>query len=175
MTVKGCAQIALGILLLGGATGALAGSPIASAPLQTADGSPAGSATLTAKADGLKLHIAAKGLAPGEHGIHLHTTGLCETPGFTSAGGHLNPFNKHHGSLNPQGRHLGDLPNLQIGPDGTGSLDVQLDGAAKEIEPLLFDSDGTAIVIHATADDLKSDPSGNSGGRIACGVLKKGS
>jgi Cu-Zn family superoxide dismutase len=111
------------------------------------------------------------GQASGEHGIHLHTTGKCEAPGFTSAGGHLNPTEHQHGSLNPAGPHVGDLPNIIVGPDGNGMIESRLTGTAADILANLFDADGTAIVLHAGPDDYKTDPSGNSGGRIACGAL----
>ncbi len=93
--------------------------------------------------------------------------------GNASAGGHLNPHGKQHGMENPQGSHLGDLPNLSIGADGKGSFSVPLNGSPAEIEALLFDADGTALVVHAKPDDYRTDPSGNSGPRIACGVLTR--
>lgn len=101
-------------------------------------------------------------------------TGRCEGPAFTSAGGHLNPGEKQHGTLNPAGSHTGDLPNLNIVSNGAGTLSVELSGTRAELEAALFDADGTALVIHATADDYKTDPTGNSGARIACGVLTRG-
>lgn len=124
---------------------------------------------------GLQVVIRANvtGQAAGEHGIHLHTTGVCEAPGFTSAGAHLNPADHQHGSLNPAGPHIGDLPNITVGSGGYGTIVSQLAGAAGAILDTIFDADGTAIVMHAGPDDYKTDPSGNSGGRIACGVLKR--
>jgi Cu-Zn family superoxide dismutase len=111
------------------------------------------------------------GLSPGAHGIHLHAVGKCEPPGFTSAGGHLNPFAKEHGMENPAGSHLGDLPNLDVSADGTATMSFPLGLSPRALQTQMFDGDGTAIVIHAGPDDYRTDPSGNSGGRVACGVF----
>jgi Cu-Zn family superoxide dismutase len=138
------------------------------AMIQTADGQPAGSATATETPDGLTIALDVTGIAPGEHGVHVHTTGSCEPPKFESAGGHWNPTEKHHGLDNPQGHHAGDMPNLTVAADGTGKLNYTLAGATLAG---LLDADGSAFVIHAKSDDQKSDPSGNSGDRIACGVF----
>ena len=138
------------------------------AMIQTADGQPAGSATATETPDGLTIALDVTGIAPGEHGVHVHTTGSCEPPKFESAGGHWNPTEKHHGLDNPQGHHAGDMPNLTVAADGTGKLDYTLAGATLAG---LLDADGSAFVIHAKSDNQKSDPSGNSGDRIACGVF----
>ena len=105
--------------------------------------------------------------------MHLHTTGSCDTPEFASAGSHLNPGNRQHGSANPAGSHLGDLPNLTIGSGGTGTVSATLPGTRDQVLAQTFDGDGTAIVVHAGPDDYRTDPSGNSGGRIACGVLTR--
>ena len=112
------------------------------------------------------------GLPPGKHGFHLHDKGICEPPGFTTAGDHFNPLGKHHGAKNPQGKHAGDLPNLEVGPDGTAELTATAEGATlgKGTASLLKEG-GTSLVIHAGPDDENSDPSGNSGPRIACGVV----
>lgn len=151
-----------------------AAPPVASVALAAADGSPRGSATVAVKGDTVELHIAAKGLSEGVHGIHLHAIGSCTAPDFTSAGPHLNPHARMHGTDNPQGSHLGDLPNLTAAADGTAMLTATLAGTPAELEAQLLDGDGTALVIHAAPDDYKTDPSGNSGGRIACGVLTRG-
>lgn len=148
-------------------------SRVATGTFHLANGLPAGTVLITASADRLTLTLAATGLAAGAHGIHLHMAAKCETPGFTSAGGHLNPAGHQHGKNNPAGSHLGDLPNLTIGSQGRGALSAQIEGTRSEAEAALFDPDGTAIVIHAAADDYKTDPSGNSGERIACAVLKR--
>ena len=113
------------------------------------------------------------GLSPGAHGVHLHTTGSCTAPDFASAGAHLNPGGHQHGTSNPAGPHLGDLPNITVGSAGTGTVSATLSGTREDVLARLFDADGTAVVVHANADDYRTDPSGNSGGRIACGVLTR--
>jgi Cu-Zn family superoxide dismutase len=114
-----------------------------------------------------RVIVAGVALPPGDHGLHIHTVGLCEGPAFASAGPHWNPDMKMHGRDNPMGAHRGDLPNLQIGTDGTGTVTFDLPGGAST----LLDADGASIVVHAAPDDYKTDPSGSSGGRIACGVF----
>lgn len=147
---------------------------LAAAAIAAADGTNAGSARIVADKAGLKLVVSVKGLPAGVHGIHLHAAGQCDGPGFTTAGAHLNPSHRQHGLENPAGAHLGDLPNLTVAADGTGSLNAPLSGSRDALTQALFDADGTAIVIHAAPDDNHTDPSGNSGGRIACGVFKQG-
>ncbi|KRA81425.1 superoxide dismutase family protein [Altererythrobacter sp. Root672] len=146
---------------------------LAQATLRLANGQPAGAAQVLASGSQVNVTVALIGISPGVHGMHLHTTGSCDAPEFTSAGGHLNPDHRQHGTENPAGSHLGDLPNITIGSDGTGSASVTLNGTRDQVLAQLFDADGTAIVVHASADDYKTDPSGNSGGRIACGVLTR--
>lgn len=146
---------------------------VATATLRQANGTPAGTAIITAAGDRLTLSVAGIGLPTGAHGAHLHMVGRCEVPGFSSAGGHLNPGVRQHGRLNPAGSHTGDLPNLTIDDKGAGTLSVELPGTRAELETALFDADGSALVIHAAADDYKTDPTGNSGARIACGVLTR--
>lgn len=145
------------------------GGGTATAMLVTATGAPAGRATATEVTGGLRFTIDAMGLPPGTHGAHVHTTGLCDAPAFATAGGHWNPTGMKHGSMNPQGPHEGDLPNLIVGADGRGTLGAVVPGATLAG---LLDADGSAIVVHAGPDDLMTDPSGNSGGRIACGVFR---
>jgi Cu-Zn family superoxide dismutase len=146
----------------------------AQADIRTAAGQVVAHATLTQEADGLRLHVAgATGLSQGVHGIHIHTVGRCDGPGFASAGGHWNPTGHQHGSLNPQGALMGDLPNLTIDGAGHGELDALIAGGRLAAGPnMLIDDDGAAIVIHAGPDDYRTDPAGNSGGRIACGVIR---
>ena len=146
-------------------------APVASAELQTADGTNVGTVRITNVDGGLMLNLTAQGLPPGEHGVHVHMTGSCEAPDFKSAGGHWNPAGKQHGLENPEGQHAGDMPNLVVGEDGTGSLEYALKGGNAEE---LLDSDGSAFVIHAGKDDQATDPSGDSGDRIACGVFSAG-
>lgn len=167
--------VALPIIGLAGCTtvGTIPTAQIATVTLRNANGLPAGTGVLTTSGDSIALKIAAFGLSAGEHGLHLHMIGKCETPAFSSAGGHLNPARHLHGIANPAGSHLGDLPNLAIDPNGAGALSVELGGTSAELDAALFDADGTALVIHADPDDYKTDPTGNSGARIACGVLQR--
>ncbi|WP_066805443.1 superoxide dismutase family protein [Sphingomonas asaccharolytica] len=148
----------------------VAAGRIATATLMTAAGKQVGKVTVREVDGGLSVSVDASDLPPGMHGAHLHTVGKCEGPDFASAGGHWNPTNMKHGSMNPQGPHEGDMPNLMIGADGRGTLTTRLAAASFDA---LMDADGAAMVIHAAADDLKTDPSGNSGARVACGVLAK--
>jgi Cu-Zn family superoxide dismutase len=174
------AMIGVGALLLaacgndGGkmATGTpVAGGAHALAMLKTATGADAGRATATEVAGGLRFTVDAMGLPPGTHGVHVHTTGRCDAPDFTTAGGHWNPTSMKHGSMNPQGPHEGDLPNLVVDNSGRGAVGVTIPGATMAG---LLDADGAAFVVHAGPDDLMTDPSGNSGARIACGVFQAG-
>ena len=143
------------------------------ATLRLASGLPGGTAQLLASGSQVNISIAVVGLSPGIHGVHLHMTGSCEAPEFTSAGGHLNPGGHQHGTSNPAGSHLGDLPNITVDSGGTGTVSATLPGVRDEVLAQLFDGDGTAVVVHAGPDDYRTDPSGNSGGRIACGVLTR--
>lgn len=145
------------------------GKDKAVATLINAQGLPVGKASIVeSKKKGLVVTVAAKGLPRGEKGIHLHLVGQCEGPKFTSAGGHWNPHGKMHGRDNPEGAHAGDLPNITITKRGTGKLKFEI--ADMRLHNFL-DDDGGAIVIHAQSDDNRTDPSGNSGDRIACGVF----
>ena len=125
---------------------------------------------------GVKIALNLKGLAPGEHALHIHTTAKCEAPAFTSAGGHFNPTNSHHGIKNPTSPkpHAGDMPNFTVKSNGTAKFTVE-DAAVTlgEGSNSVFANGGTALVIHAKADDLMSDPSGNAGDRIGCGTIAK--
>ncbi len=171
-----------GLVIGGGAMLAMASAALAQplapdgklAPEQTvaarildASGADKGTATLAVAGGVTRLLVDVRNMPPGSHGLHIHTVGRCDAPGFTTAGDHWNPTGRQHGMNNPQGKHAGDFKNIVVTKDGRGSLsaDVPGDFAA------LMDQDGAAIVIHATADDYKTDPSGNSGGRIACGVF----
>jgi superoxide dismutase, Cu-Zn family len=132
----------------------------------------AGTATVTGGNGGGMLDVAVEGLAPGEYGMHIHTTGKCEMPGYASAGAHWNPAGKAHGSMNAAGPHRGDLPNLTVIAGQTARLQAPIDGIPLSGTDGLMDSDGAAFIIHAKPDDMKTDPSGNSGDRIICGVFK---
>jgi Cu-Zn family superoxide dismutase len=166
-------------MLCGCASGGVIPPPdipqIANAAAEMRDnlGQPRGTATITQLADGLRLSVSAEGLPAGAHGIHVHQTGSCAPPDFTSAGPHWNPANRMHGKDNPAGMHHGDLPNLLIGADGRGTMEFTIPVGSLRAGPTpLLDADGASIVIHAAADDYRTDPSGNSGARIACGVLR---
>ena len=130
--------------------------------------------TATQVGDSIRVRVEAAGLAPGTYGAHVHAVGSCAPPSFESAGPHWNPTGREHGSQNPQGQHLGDLPNLMVGTNGAGSFEYTIPGAwlgGGGDQPLL-DGDGAALVIHARPDDYRTDPSGNSGARIACGAFR---
>jgi len=143
------------------------------ATLRLASGLPGGTVQLLASGTQVNISIAVVGLSPGVHGMHLHTNGACDAPDFASAGAHLNPDGRQHGTSNPAGAHLGDLPNVTVGNAGTGTVSATLQGPRDAVLAQLFDADGTAVVVHANADDYRTDPSGNSGGRIACGMLTR--
>ncbi len=142
--------------------------------LRNAAGEALGRATVSQEAEGVKVVADVVGLPAGDYAIHLHAVGKCEGPAFTSAGPHFNPAMKQHGHLNPAGEHAGDLPNINVGADRKGRLDAVRPGLrlADGTTPLL-DADGAAVVLHAAADDYRTDPAGNAGTRIACGVLTR--
>lgn len=147
----------------------------ATAVLVGPDGAARGEARVTEAAGGLHVFVKGKGLTSGAHAVHIHTTGACVAPDFTSAGGHWNPTNRKHGKNNPAGMHMGDMPNMIAGADGSGELEyVIAGGALRSGDSPLLDADGAAVVIHAQADDNMTDPAGNAGGRVACGVLSSG-
>jgi superoxide dismutase, Cu-Zn family len=146
--------------------------------LKDASGKDVGMATLSdgPGGKGVKVKASLKGLPAGEHALHFHATAKCEAPGFTSAGGHFNPANSHHGINNDQSPkpHAGDMANFTVGPKGTAKLNFVNDAVTLgDGANSLFANGGTAMVVHAKADDLKSDPSGNAGDRIACGTITK--
>ncbi|KLE34454.1 superoxide dismutase family protein [Aurantiacibacter luteus] len=151
-----------------------AAEQIGSATVMNAQGNAIGTMRMYSLGGEVTMNASFSGLTPGVHGVHLHTTGSCIAPDFTSAGGHLNPGNAEHGIQNPRGAHLGDLPNVTIGADGTGTMSAVVRGTLSGVSNDLFDADGTAIVVHANADDYRTDPTGNAGGRAACGVLSRG-
>ena len=141
------------------------------AVVKDADGKIVGTA-IAAKSDhGLRVRIKTLTLSTGEHGLHIHAVGKCDAPKFTTAGPHWNPDGKQHGRDNPNGSHSGDLPNLIVDAKQRGNLSFDLHEADLFGVGGLLDADGSAIVIHAKADDYKTDPTGNSGDRIACGVF----
>jgi superoxide dismutase, Cu-Zn family len=165
LAVAGCAGI----------TGEPARAPRAGgAVLTDKDGKEVGAATLIQTNAGVRIAVTGFRLPPGPKGLHIHEVGRCEPPAFTSAGGHFNPTGRKHGRLSPDGPHAGDLPNLEVGASGQAGIDIVHRPVTLGPGPAsLFAGRGTALVIHAAADDEKTDPTGNSGGRIACGVLTR--
>lgn len=142
--------------------------------LKDAQGNDVGTATLSEQDGGVAIGLNLHGLPPGEHGIHFHQNAVCEAPDFKSAGPHFNPEGKKHGLENPEGHHAGDNPNLTISADGKAEAQmVSKDVTLGEGGHSLFSNGGTSLVIHAKMDDQKTDPTGNSGDRIACGVIQK--
>jgi superoxide dismutase, Cu-Zn family len=145
------------------------------AELKGRDGKSIGMATFREVSGGVVIDVDVKGLTPGLHAVHVHTIGKCEGPAFTSAGGHFNPAQKKHGLRSAEGPHAGDMPNMYIAKDGTGRFEVLADNITlKTGDRSVFDADGSALVIHAGADDDMTDPTGNSGDRAACGVITAG-
>lgn len=152
----------------------LAVSEVITADLARADGSWAGVATVSKRADGVFLSLAADAPVAGSFGMHIHAVGQCQGPGFTTAGAHWNPAMKQHGRENPMGAHDGDLPNVVAGADKKLTLEYKLPDILLEGDGGMLDKDGAALIIHEKADDYLTDPSGNSGKRIICGVFKSG-
>jgi superoxide dismutase, Cu-Zn family len=144
--------------------------PTASALMRDASGNTLGRLTIAQTGSGLTVSGTLTGVPAGTHGIHVHAVGQCDAPGFTTAGGHWNPTANAHGFENPRGPHHGDMRNVVA--DASGRVDVSTSTAAGGAGGL-FDADGSAIVIHAAADDYRTDPAGNSGARIACGVVTR--
>lgn len=168
-------QIMLGALAaaLCAAAALPAAAQTATAPMKNAEGKEVGSVNLTQTRQGVLINVSVKGLPPGEHAFHVHAVGKCEPP-FTTAGGHFNPAGKKHGMMSADGQHAGDMPNLHI--PQSGDLTVEVLNANITLEKgkpnSVFDPDGSAVIIHAGGDDYKTDPTGEAGGRIACGVIQ---
>jgi len=153
------------------------GHPAPVAPLSTVlrdrQGRNVGLVVVTETPHGLLLHVSLDGIPAGAHAIHIHETGKCEPP-FATAGGHFNPGHKAHGILDPAGLHAGDLPNLVVPESGRLEVDVFAEGLSLSPGPnSVLDADGSSVIIHARADDYRTQPSGDSGDRIACGVLAR--
>ena len=144
--------------------------------LQTSQGQSAGKVTFSSEKSGVKMRISLENVPFGEHAVHIHQNAVCDAPDFKGAGGHFNPAGKKHGFENPMGHHNGDLPkNVSVGEDHRGQAtfvltDISLDPSAPNS---IFANGGTSVVVHEKADDMKTDPTGNAGNRIACGVVKE--
>lgn len=147
---------------------------MAKSKIKNNSGEIVGLASFIESSEGVNIAVLVQSLTPGLHGIHIHQIGKCNKPDFKSAGGHFNPYSTSHGTKNPKGYHVGDLGNIYIKPDGTGSslITSHLSTLQPGINSLMKE-DGTSVVIHSGPDDLISDPSGNAGKRVACGVIKK--
>lgn len=160
---------------LGYGTGAVAETVdtgrTAEARMINRNGDSVGRVTLRQTAHGTLLHARLRGLSPGVSAFHVHETGVCTTPEFTSAGGHYNPTGAKHGFLSEEGMHAGDMPNIHI-PE-SGELEIEVLAHMVDLDDNLFDDDGSSIVIHEGADDYKTDPAGAAGPRIACGVIER--
>ena len=161
-------------LFLAAATVGTASAETATAEFFNSKGEAVGTATLTETPSGVLIKAELRDMPPGAHAFHIHAAGKCEPPDFKSAGGHYNPTGKKHGIMSAQGMHAGDLPNIYVGADGKAAFEA----LAGEVTlgpggNTLFDEDGSALVIHEKVDDYKTDPAGNAGDRIACGVIKK--
>jgi Cu-Zn family superoxide dismutase len=172
---NGLLRSAAVLAALGLAAPALAadGTRTAVAEMADAEGQNVGRVTLTEPKDGQGIIVEAtlSDLTPGVHAIHIHETGKCDPPDFKSAGGHFNPTSKKHGIVDPEGMHAGDLPNLSV-PE-SGRVEVSMFADRFRLDDTLFDADGAAVVVHANADDYRTDPAGDAGPRVACGVIEK--
>ena len=168
----------LGVVLLLAAGAAWGKKITVTTELKDAQGQSVGTAEISGGAGagdhGVTIKLRLHGLTPGEHALHFHQNAMCEGPDFKSAGPHFNPAHMKHGLMNPQGPHAGDMPNIRVDAKGNAKTTVHNQRVSLgEREDSLFANGGTALVVHAKADDMKTDPTGNAGDRIACGVITK--
>ena len=163
--------VGLGAVVL---TATLAAQGTVKVEMKDGQGQSIGSATLSQSMGMVHIQLDLKNLKPGQHALHVHMTPKCEGPAFTSAGGHFNPAGKKHGTQNPEGPHAGDMENFTVAADGTAKAMVMAHGITMGSEAnSVFANGGTALVVHAGPDDMKTDPAGAAGDRIACGVIAK--
>jgi superoxide dismutase, Cu-Zn family len=166
--------LAAGLLAAGCAGTVTPTESTARAQLRNAAGQTVGAATFTQAGKGIRVVLEVQGLPPGVKAVHVHAVGRCDPPDFATAGSHFNPQGRQHGAKNPDGPHAGDLPNVSVGADSRGRLESTTELLTLQRAPnSLFDADGSALVVHAAPDDLRTDPTGNSGARIACGVVTR--
>jgi Cu-Zn family superoxide dismutase len=155
--------------------GVTSGPPVAGATVKDSSARVVGSAVFLQEDDGVRILLDLKGVTPGTKAVHIHEVGRCEAPTFDSAGAHFNPKKAEHGTENPRGPHAGDLVNITVDAKGRGHLEVTNPRVTLKPGPAsLLDGGGTALVVHESPDDMLADPAGNSGRRIACGVIERG-
>jgi Cu-Zn family superoxide dismutase len=174
-TITAASAAALAVLVgaagMAGAKEASAADVAAKAAMNDAEGNSVGTVAFEQGAQGTVVHARLTNLPPGTHAFHVHETGKCEAPDFTSAGGHFNPGDQAHGFFADDGYHAGDLPNIHIAESGT--LEIEFFSEPLKLDDNLFDTDGSAVVIHAGVDDYRTDPAGDAGERVACGVIER--
>jgi superoxide dismutase, Cu-Zn family len=175
LEIAGLALLASGCGMIPYVAGYSPHPPSAGVTIGDSSGRVVGSGVFVEERKGVRILIDLKGVAPGIKAVHIHEVGRCDPPSFDSAGTHFNPGKTVHGSTNPRGPHAGDLPNITVDSAGQGHLEftdrrITLGKGATS----LFDPDGSALVVHEQADDLRTDPDGASGARVACGIIVRG-